>query len=302
MKKIFELLISSAICLMMWAAPLGAATYNDTEHWAKNYIDYVSEQGYMVGTSNTTFQPDERVTRGMFVTAFARYVDAPLDEFELMPFKDVAQEQYYTKAVLWAHSSGIVEGINEDEFAPDSEIKREEVAAILHRYHGGSPDGFGAEYKDWDDVSEWAKDGVCLLTENKIFVGDSGKFRPKDSMTRAEMAVMFCRLDGKEFSIYEVPKEKRTYIGTYRITYYCSGCSSTITAMGKRATVGKTVALPRSMWGQWSKYKGETIYIENIGYRVIEDKCGTGSFDVFCSGGCNYQPFNCSYQKIWLVE
>lgn len=300
-KIIFPFLVATLI--VVFSGCLSASTYNDTEHWAKEYINYITDMGYSYGVTSTEFAPDKEVTRGMFITVLARYDGVDLDNYNMSPFYDIAQENYYTKPAIWAHENDIVKGVTKERFYPDEYITREQVATMLLRYiDDGTIDGFGADYNDWNDVSKWAKDGVAAMTERGLFVGYDGSFRPKEYMTRAEMAVLFCRLDGKEFPIYKPKEEKLAYIGTYKITYYCAGCAGTITASGKRATVGRTVALPRSMWSQWSIYKGRTVYIENIGYRVIEDKCGTGAFDIFCSGGCGNQPFNVTRQKIYLVD
>lgn len=290
------------ILLSCFGETVKASEYNDTEHWAKNYINYVTEQGYFEGTSDVTFSPDANITRGMFITVLARYNGVNLNNYYISPFKDISLEQYYTKPVLWGYKNSYIFGVDNNEFRPNDFLTREQAATILYRYL--NIDGFSKNiaYNDWTEVSDWAKEAVGVLSESKIFIGYDNNFKPKANITRAEVAVLFSRLDGKSFDLYEPPKEVLTYIGTYKLSFYCSGCASTMTASGVRATIDKTVALPRSMWGQWSKYKGKTIYIENVGYRVIEDKCGTNKFDLFCSGGCGSRAYNQTYQKIYLVE
>lgn len=56
-----------------------------------------------------------------------------------------------------------------------------------------------AYYTDADEISEWARNGVCLLQSNGLISGrenpDGGLvFAPKDGMTRAECAVLLCGL------------------------------------------------------------------------------------------------------------
>ena len=51
---------------------------------------------------------------------------------------------YYADAVLWAKQNGIVNGITEIEFAPNSNITREQIATIIYRY---------AQYKGMDTVT-----------------------------------------------------------------------------------------------------------------------------------------------------
>ena len=44
--------------------------------------------------------------------------------------------KFYTEAVLWAASQGIVEGNGDGTFKPEAAITREQLAAILYRYDG----------------------------------------------------------------------------------------------------------------------------------------------------------------------
>ena len=57
-----------------------------------------------------------------------------------MDFDDVAEGQWYTEAVRWAASEGIVAGTGKG-FSPDAALTRESLAAILFRYAGGQADG-----------------------------------------------------------------------------------------------------------------------------------------------------------------
>jgi N-acetylmuramoyl-L-alanine amidase len=51
-------------------------------------------------------------------------------------------------------------------------------------------------YKDDDKISKWAKDSVYYAKDKGYMVGDAdGNFRPKDPLTRQEMAVILKKLD-----------------------------------------------------------------------------------------------------------
>ena len=51
------------------------------------------------------------------------------------------------------------------------------------------------EIKDLDDAAEWAKDAVQNVVESGIMVGnDQWLFKPKDTITRQEVAVVVSRL------------------------------------------------------------------------------------------------------------
>ena len=129
MKNKFVMLVVALVMVLSFSSGVFAAGFTDTEHWAKNYIEYSVEQEYFFGTSDTEFSPDDPMTRGMFVAVLARYAEKQggvnLEDYKLTPFYDIAIEAYYTKAVLWAYENDIVKGITEYKFEPNSPITRE---------------------------------------------------------------------------------------------------------------------------------------------------------------------------------
>lgn len=127
------------LVLLAGLLPAGAlasgAAYTDVpeDYWAAPYIQRVTEEGLMKGTSSTTFSPLEVTTRGMFVTILARFAKAEVDNDALTRFDDVPTGMYYTGAVAWASELGIVNGVSDTEFAPDVPVTREQMAALLFR-------------------------------------------------------------------------------------------------------------------------------------------------------------------------
>ena len=135
-KRALSLLL--VLVMLLGVLPAGAAAaevYQDVPsgHWASDYIARVAEQGLMVGTSDTTFAPDETITRAMFVTILARYAKAETDNNAETAFTDVPAGQYYTGAVAWAAANGIVNGTSAVTFAPNDPVTREQMAALLYR-------------------------------------------------------------------------------------------------------------------------------------------------------------------------
>jgi hypothetical protein len=94
----------------------------------------------------------------------------------------------------------IVNGTGADKFEPGRNITRAEFAAMIVRALGLQ----ATEAADFSDVpaSAWYADEVAAAAEYGIVKGDgTGKFRPTDTITRQEMAVMVIRaqaLAGKE--------------------------------------------------------------------------------------------------------
>ena len=114
----------------------------DTTKWYHEDVDYVLDNKIMLGTSDTEFDPEGSLTRGMLVTILYRSEGEPATN-KSIPFADVDMGSYYANAVSWAKQNGIVSGVTENEFAPNANITREQIATIMFRY---------AQYKGMDAV------------------------------------------------------------------------------------------------------------------------------------------------------
>ena len=101
------------------------AFYADAVRWA-------IENGITQGTSETTFSPDEIVTRGQAVTFLWRANGSPAVSSD-NPFTDVANGSFYTDAVQWAVSEGITQGTSETTFDPNGGCTRGQIVTFLYR-------------------------------------------------------------------------------------------------------------------------------------------------------------------------
>ena len=177
-----------------WENPFIDITEND---WFYDAVKFANESGLMNGTSETDFTPNADVTRAMFVIVLYRMENEP--NTSGAQFKDVESEAYYAKAVAWAAANGVVKGISEIEFAPNDNITREQMAAIIQRYaksKGANISVSGkTDYTDSTSISNYAKDAVIWVSYNGIMTGNTdGSFAPLDNSTRAEIAVVLQRL------------------------------------------------------------------------------------------------------------
>ena len=167
--------------------------------WFYPYVKSAFENRFMLGTSDTKFEPQTAVTRAMFVTILHR-IDGEKQEGENI-FSDVADNAYYANAVAWASKNGIVKGISETEFAPDDSITREQIAAIIHRYaqHKGYDVSAGENtnilsYDDAESISEYAVASVQYAVGMGLIKGKTDKtLNPQDNATRAETAAILQR-------------------------------------------------------------------------------------------------------------
>ena len=153
----------------------------------------------MTGTSGTLFSPNATTTRAMIVTILWRVEGEPEVDYA-MTFADVAADTWYTEAVRWAASEGIVEGYSKTAFGPNDPITREQLAAILWRYAkyleldvSVGEDTNILSYTDAAEISEYAIPAIQWACGSGLMEGSNGALTPKGYATRAQVATMLMR-------------------------------------------------------------------------------------------------------------
>ena len=108
--------------------------FRDVDNSAYYYkaVLWAVEKGVTVGTSDTTFSPNENVTRGQTVAFLYREAESPFETGEDV-FNDVNSNDYYFKAVSWATKNGITVGTGNGKFEPDMDCNRAQIVAMLYR-------------------------------------------------------------------------------------------------------------------------------------------------------------------------
>ena len=116
----------------------------------------------MNGVGSGKFEPDGQLTRAQLVTVLYRAAGEPDTGKQVNPFTDVADDAWYTKAVIWAANNGIVNGVAKNTFAPDDSITREQIAVILYRYahEENTEDGKLTSFPDAKDISGYALEAM----------------------------------------------------------------------------------------------------------------------------------------------
>lgn len=175
-----------------WANPF---TDVATGAWYYDAVRYAYENKLFSGITSDKFGPNQNMTRAMLVTVLYRHSGAT--ETGTASFADVPADAYYTNAVAWAEKNKIVTGIDAKTFAPNNNITREQIAAILNRYakfSGKSLPTGSLNFSDAAQISAYAKADVATMQAAGIVNGRSNNvFAPKASATRAEVATMIMR-------------------------------------------------------------------------------------------------------------
>ena len=112
----------------------------DAEAFYADAVAWMKEAGITTGTTPTTFDPTDLVTRGQLATFLWRLAgkpEAPVSE----QFEDVPDDKFYTAAVL---HHGLTTGTSPTMFSPDDPLTRGQIATFLWRL-AGKPEAFAAE-------------------------------------------------------------------------------------------------------------------------------------------------------------
>lgn len=166
--------------------------------WYYDSVYYVYAHGLMNGTAATLFSPGNPTTRGMLVTILYRMEGNPQGA-GWGPFTDVTPGAYYAQPIAWAAWNSIVNGITSTTFAPDRNVTREQMAAILYRYTAWkgwdvSQQGNLFQFTDWQKVQTYARTPLAWAVASGLIQGkENQRLDPGGPATRAEVATILQR-------------------------------------------------------------------------------------------------------------
>jgi hypothetical protein len=161
-------------------------------HWAQQTILAMVAKNIITGYPDGTFKPDRTITRAEFCTILAKALNVS-PETNASGFADVTGHwaEGFVAAMV---RKGYIKGYPDGSFGPDRPIKRSEIAAIVDRVQmlpvASSQPTFSDVQPDF-----WAFAPIEAAAQAKILTGyPDGSFRPEQSATRAEAAVIINRI------------------------------------------------------------------------------------------------------------
>ena len=108
--------------------------------WYTDAVLWAAENGITDGTSETTFSPNNPLTREQMATFFYRFADFEPEEpievtGDLSGYTDAdLVADYAVDAMTWAVGEGVISGIGNNTLAPDNTASRAQMATVLTRY------------------------------------------------------------------------------------------------------------------------------------------------------------------------
>ena len=108
-------------------------------------------------------------------------------------YTDVPADSWARESIDKAAEYGLMNGVGEGRFGLGETISREQFVTILVRMFGW--ESVSSEDAAVDIADSWAREFVNTAAANGV-IDAGGKFRPRDAITRREMAVMLVRALG----------------------------------------------------------------------------------------------------------
>ena len=108
--------------------------------WYTDAVLWAAENGITDGTSETTFSPNDALTREQMATFLYRFANFEAGEpievtGDLSGYTDAdLVADYAVDAMTWAVGEGVISGIGNNTLAPDNTASRAQMATVLTRY------------------------------------------------------------------------------------------------------------------------------------------------------------------------
>ncbi|WP_276356120.1 S-layer homology domain-containing protein [Cohnella caldifontis] len=161
-------------------------------HWAEAAILKMAGDGAVSGYPDGTFRPDRTITRAEFASILAAALQwSPTSG---KAFADT-EKHWAREAISTAYAQGAIRGYDDDTFAPDEPITREQMAVMAANVlHLEKPQAV-QPFADGDRISKWARDAVEAAAQRGILSGYPDQtMRPQAHATRAEAVLVITHI------------------------------------------------------------------------------------------------------------
>ncbi len=135
--------------------------------------------------------PDSQVTVSTTFNTINPEV-SPEERDERTPFTDVNKNRWYADAVAYVYEHGLMQGISESSFAPNSTTSRSMMVTTLYRM-AGEPEATGENFPDVQ-FSTWYSSAASWAKQAGVFTGYAdGRLGIKDDIAREQVVSVLMR-------------------------------------------------------------------------------------------------------------
>jgi alpha-tubulin suppressor-like RCC1 family protein len=164
-------------------------------HWAEKEINDWTSKGLIAGYEDSTFKPDNPITRAEFIALVNRSFN--IKNTAQINFSDVKPSDWYYSDIQKAKAAGFISGYEDNTMRPNKSITRQEAASIISRLLNlKNTDSSGiSNFKDAGKISDWAKGAISSVVKQGYMGGyPDNTFKPENFITRAETVVVLNRV------------------------------------------------------------------------------------------------------------
>ncbi len=203
LKKIFAGLLALSMTLPV-------AAFSDAT--GDNYVSTLAEKGIIKGYSENVFGADDPCTREQLVTFLWRACGEPENENE-NSFADMADDTYYSDAVLWANSNGIIKGFEDGTIGINAPVDRAHLVDFLYEWAKLNGKGkheksiYLANYNDGKTIKPYAMEAFTWAVSHELIEIKDNNLEPDTVVTRAQAAYALGKLLEKHFHNWENYKD-----------------------------------------------------------------------------------------------
>jgi len=153
-------------------------------HWAKEAIELLKEKEIVQGDETGNINPDANITRAEFVKIVNKAMNYATKGNE--QYNDISGDEWYAEEFLIAKKIGYVQGDENGNANPNTNITRAEACVILARIFNIDNEK-KLNFFDEEAIPSWAYTSIAGLIEKEIIKGyDGNVFNANNNITRAE--------------------------------------------------------------------------------------------------------------------
>ncbi|MGO1581392.1 MAG: S-layer homology domain-containing protein [Peptoniphilaceae bacterium] len=198
------LLVLLTFLLMLDASGVYAIRYRDSRgHWAEDYINQMSDAGFVTGYEGKNFKPESNISRAEFFSIINSM--ANLKKTYTVTFSDVSKSDWFYNDVSKAIKAGYLTPTT-GKLNPNEPIPRQDVMRILGYMYGlkQNPKALSGFRDSNAFTSESRGYAGALFKLGILSGGNDGLLRPNEGISRAET----CKLLFLLMDQYGLPKER----------------------------------------------------------------------------------------------
>lgn len=192
MKKKIIIAILALVLVFTFTSKADAQTFKDINgHWAKEYIEWATDNGIFTGYKDGTFKPDKKISVAEFIKIISNIKGLEYNG-TYISFIDVRPTEWYRPALEDLVGLGLIK--DGEYLYPDKEISRDEAFGLLGQLFPYKEQVNKLEFSDNFTIKRHRDIGI--LKDMGLVSGDThGRINAYKGISRAEVATILYNMN-----------------------------------------------------------------------------------------------------------